>query len=102
GADVAQQFAQQGLHLPNGVQDIQIGEGHDICGNGQRQQQGPRKRTAGGKVVGGDQPCAAHAQAGDQHADPDEQQGGVAEGNGKNEVQQVRPVVQRALQSVPA
>lgn len=96
-AGVAQQGADGLLDGTDGVQDVQVGIGHDIGRHGQRQQQRPGQDSAAGEIVGRDQPGRTHAQRGGQQADPAEQGQGLDQRAGQHELQQMTPMRARTL-----
>jgi hypothetical protein len=57
----AQHPADRALHRADGMQQVEVGKGHDVGRHGQRQQQRPVQHAAPGEVVRGDEPRAAGA-----------------------------------------
>ena len=61
------------LHRTHRMQDVEIGVGDDVGGNGERQQERPVEHPPPGEVVGGDQPGRAGADARRSSADAGQQ-----------------------------
>ncbi len=101
-AVIAQQRAEGALHWPDRMQQIQVGEGDDVGGYGQRQQQRPAQDAPSAEFIGADQPRAARAQHRRQHAHAQQQQPGVGGRLRQHVVRQVRPMAGIGAQRLPS
>ncbi|MNI71890.1 hypothetical protein D3C73_1277950 [compost metagenome] len=97
-----QHGADRRLDGPDGMQQVQVGEGDDVGGHRQRQQQRPGQDSAGGKLVRGHQPCGARAKQGHDDAHTGQQHDGIGEGLRQHIAGQVVPMFQAAAQRPPA
>ncbi len=93
----AEQRPERGLDRAERMQKVEIGEGDDIGGDRERQQQRPVEEPAAGKAAGGDEPSGADADHDGDDTDAEQQQRGVVDRLRQYIGEEMRPQIAGAL-----